>query len=117
MESDFNWDEARKNLKNREVKKSLAREDARKKLLEQTKEILFKEFQGQDIELWLIGSITQPNRFSEKSDIDIVIKNYFDDRFALWSSLEKQIGHEIEIIRFEECSFKEDVRNFGLKVL
>lgn len=116
-ESNFNQDAARKNLQRREVARAVDREEFRLKMLQKTTEILLKEFQGKNIEIWLIGSIIQPNRFSTKSDIDIVLKNYFDDRFALWSHLERQIKHDVEIIRYEECSFQEEIQKLGMKVL
>jgi len=116
-ESDFNQDASQQNLHRREMAKAAAREEHRLKLLQKTLEVLHKELQGQNVEVWLIGSITQPNKFSERSDVDIVVKNFFGDRFDLWTLVERQIGHDIEIIRFEECGFQNEIISKGMKVV
>ena len=114
---DFDAEAARQNLQRKELAKSIKQEEFRIKLLQKAIEVLLEYFRDQKVEVWLIGSIIQPNHFSERSDIDIVVKNFHGDRFALWSILEKKIGHEAEIVRFEECSFQDDILTFGKKVL
>lgn len=116
---DPGFDEAAafENLKFREMAKAVDREEMRKKLLEKTIAIFLKEFENGNMEIWLIGSITRSNQFSQKSDIDIVVKGYNGDRFDLWILLEAKIGHAVEIIRYEECDFQDDILKYGLKVI
>lgn len=116
-EFEFNESAAIYNLKKREKAKAIEREELRKKLLDKAFNILRQEFNNRKVEVWLIGSINQQNQFSKRSDIDIVIKNYIGDRLELWTSLEKKIGCQIEIILYEECDFKDEIEKHGLKVL
>lgn len=60
--------------------------------------ILQEEFHGSSVEVFLVGSILKPFQFAERSDIDIVVKNYDHDRFDLWTKLETKIGRTVEII-------------------
>jgi len=113
----FDENASLENLKRKELKNSAEWEDFRVKLLNKTKKILLREFNRKGIEIWLIGSIIQPNQFTKRSDIDIVVKNYDGDRFDLWTLLEAEIGHELEIIRYEECDFQNDILQYGIKVL
>lgn len=115
--AEFNEEAAQELLKQREENSSAAKENFRLNLFSKTKEILVRLLQNQGVEVWLIGSIIQPNKFSKRSDIDIVTKNYLGDRFDLWTLLEKEIGHEVEVIRFEECVFQDDIIKHGFKVL
>jgi predicted nucleotidyltransferase len=115
--NDFDSDEAKKYLIDRENKEKKAREQERKAVLQKVILILKKEFEGSAVEVYLVGSITRPYSFSAKSDVDIVLKNYQGDRFALWPKLESEIGRAVEIISFDTCPFKEFVAKEGLKVL
>ena len=115
--SEFDEAAAFQHLKCREKIKATNREEVRKNLLKKITTILFDELKTKNIEVWLIGSIIQPNKFSERSDIDIVVNGYRGDRFYLWTLLEAKIGHAVEIIRYEECGFQDDIIKYGLKVL
>lgn len=113
----FDEDAARKSLMRKEMTKVAEQEHLRQQLLNKTIDILRQELKDKNLEVWLIGSITCPHRFTKRSDVDIVVKNYFGDRFDLWTLLEKKIEHEIEIIRYEECHFRDEIPITGLKVL
>jgi predicted nucleotidyltransferase len=115
-ESQFDENASRENLKRKEIANRAGSEELRRKLLSTTMDILHKEIDQKGTEIWLIGSILKPNGFTKRSDIDIVVKNYKGDRFDLWTLLESKIDHEIEIIRFEECDFQDDILKYGLKV-
>lgn len=117
QEPQFNENAAKEHLQRKELEKAAERETSRLHLLQQTQRILQQELQGRDIEVWIIGSLIRPNKFTKFSDVDIVVKNYSGDRFELWTHLEALIGRDIEIIRYEECNFQEDIKNNGLKVL
>ena len=117
MNKKFDSDEAKKFLLAKEKKEKQEREEERKALLQMVISALKKEFEGSAVEVYLIGSIIQPFRFSLRSDIDIVLKNYREDRFDLWAKLERTIGRKIEVILFEKCQFQEFVLKEGFKVV
>ena len=117
MKEKFNSEEARKNLLARERKEKEKREKERKAILQKVIDVLQKEFKGSNVEVYLVGSIVQPFQFSSDSDVDIVLKNYQEDRFDLWTKLEGQIKRDVEIILFETCHFQEFVVKEGFKVL
>lgn len=117
MAEQFDTEEAKKFLLAKEEKEKQQREKERKGLLERVVSVLKKEFKESTIEVYLIGSILQPFRFSSHSDVDIVLKNYKGDRFDLWVKLEEEIGRKVEIIPFETCPFQEFVLKEGFKVI
>lgn len=117
MDKKFDREEAEKFLLVKEELEKQQREEARKSLLKEVVAILEKEFKGSTIEVYLIGSLIQPFRFSARSDVDIVVKNYKEDRFDLWAKLERIIGRKVEVILFEKCPFQEFVLKEGFKVV
>jgi len=117
MNPNFDREEAKKFLAERENKEKEQKEAERKQVLQQVIEVLKEEFAGSSVEVYLVGSIIIPFRFSSRSDVDIVVKNYTGDRFDLWTKLEGKIDRQIEIIPFETCHFQESVLKDGLRVL
>lgn len=116
MVENFNSEEAKKFLLAKEERERNEKEEERKALLQKVIFILENEFKGSSVEVYLVGSILQPFHFSSRSDVDIVLKNFKEDRFALWTRLEEKIGRKIEIISFETCRFQEFVLKDGFKV-
>lgn len=117
MGNDFNRDEAKKFLQAKETSENAKKEVERKATLQKVITLLKKEFQGSCVEVYLIGSILQPFRFSSHSDIDIVLKNYPGDRFDIWTKLEEETQKKVEVIPFETCRFQEFVLKNGFKVV
>jgi len=117
MAEEFDSEEAKKFLLAKEEKEKRQREEVRKATLQRVILILKEEFRGSSVEVYLIGSILQPFRFSSRSDVDIVLKNYKGDRFDFWVKLERELGRKVEIIPFETCRFQEFVLKEGFKVL
>ena len=117
LAKEFDIEQSKKFLKEKEEKEKANRELERKKILQKVIKILKDELQENGTEVFLVGSILKPFSFSEHSDVDIVLKGYKSDRFDLWPKLEKKIGRSIEIILFESCHFQEFVLKEGLKVL
>lgn len=117
MEPDFDPEQAKKYLQERELREKDAREQARKALLPIVKESIDKIFSDTDVEVFLVGSITQPYQFSSNSDVDIVLKNFNGDRFDVWSKLEREINRDIEVILFEHCHFQDHVTKYGKRIL
>lgn len=117
MRKSFDPEEAKKFLLAREQREKKEREADRRAVLEKAISILQQEFKDSNVEVYLIGSIVQPFRFSSRSDVDIVLKNFSGDRFEYWARLERKIGRTIELILFEACRFQEFVLKNGLKVI
>ena len=117
MADKFDWDEAKKFLQEKEAKDKQQKENERIALLQKVISILKDEFNGTGVEVYLIGSILQPFRFTKRSDVDIVLKNFKGDLFDLWSPLEHKIDWQIEIIIFEKSRLQEFVLKEGLRVI
>ncbi|HNA62593.1 MAG TPA: hypothetical protein PKW79_05920 [Rhabdochlamydiaceae bacterium] len=117
MAGDFDFEAAKKSLRLKEERENEHKEEERLHFLQRAKTILEKEFKGTGVEVYLVGSILQPSRFTSMSDIDIVLKNFHGDRFELWAKLDRQIGRTVEIIIFETCHFQDFVLKDGLKVV
>ena len=113
----FDREDAKKFLHAQEQKQKEKAEEERKKVLNQVISSIKNEFQNTSVEVYLVGSIVRPFSFSPHSDVDIVLKNYHGDRFAIWAKLEKKISRDVEIILFENCSFQEFVLKDGFKVI
>ena len=67
-------------------------------------------------EIYLFGSITKPERFSQRSDIDIGIKGlnkYQHYRFI--SDLSGLLEREIDVVRLEDCPFAEAIVKRGVQ--
>jgi predicted nucleotidyltransferase len=116
MKEKFDPEEAKKFLSAREEKEKQLGEKKRKTVLQKVISVLKKEFEGSSVEVYLIGSILKPFSFTSHSDIDIVLKNYKEDRFEFWAKLEREMGRKVEIIPFETCRFQEFVIKNGFKV-
>jgi predicted nucleotidyltransferase len=114
---DFDQEEAKKFLLERERKERDAREEDRQEVLQKVTSILREKFVRSSVEVYLVGSIIRPHAFSSRSDVDVVLKNFQGDRFELWSELETKFGRNVEIIPFETCSFQQFVLDEGLKVV
>lgn len=112
----FDSEEAKNFLLAKEKRDKQRKEEERNFLLAKVIVILEKEFKGSSVEVYLIGSIIKPFGFSSRSDIDIVLKNYKEDRFDFWAKLERNLNKRVEIILFETCPFQEFVLKEGLKV-
>lgn len=117
MSEYFDTNAAKDSLVKREKEKLKKNENDRQIQLTKIIEILKDEFIDQQVEVFLVGSITQPYKFRENSDIDIVLKNFKGDRFDAWSSIDRKIDRTIELILYEKCHFKEHVDQQGLKIL
>ncbi len=66
--------------------------------------------------LYLFGSITKPEKFSEHSDIDIGIQgleNVLHYRFI--ADLSELLEWGIDVVRLEDCSFAEAIKMRGIQ--
>lgn len=117
MGKEFDIEKAKKFLSEREEQEKKSLEITRLATLEKTLSTLKELFQNTPIEVYLIGSVVVPFRFSHRSDVDIVLKNFDGDLFELWSILEGKIGRTVELIRFETSHFQDFILKNGLKVV
>lgn len=117
MNNKFDSEEAKNFLLAKEEREKQQREEERNSLLQKVISILEKEFKGSSVEVYLIGSILKPFGFSSRSDVDIVLKNYKEDRFDFWAKLERNLSRKVEIILFETCPFQEFVLKEGFKII
>ncbi len=117
MENQFDINQAKKFLENRESLIMEKSEQERSYVLKKAIHCLEELFAHTNVEVYLVGSITKPYTFHPRSDVDIVVKNFTGDRFDLWTKLETLIGKNVEVILFENCHFQEHVLKSGYKVL
>ncbi len=117
MASEFDPIEAKKFLKEREENTRKDQEKIREEFLWNVISILREHFKDSAVQVYIVGSLIRPNQFTSSSDVDIVVKNFTGDRFALWSALEAKIGRTVEVILFETCQFKEFIESDGLRVM
>ncbi|MES2199000.1 MAG: hypothetical protein V4489_02385 [Chlamydiota bacterium] len=117
MDKNFNIEEAKKFLENRESEEKEKREADRKATLTIVIDSLKSIFLDTGVEVYLVGSIAKPYMFHPYSDVDVVLKNFKGDRFDLWTRLETAIKKNVEVIIFENCHFQEYVIKDGYKVL
>lgn len=117
MDRSFNADEAREYLLKQEQLEKKKREEERLATLDHVARCLKEMFLDSPVEVYLVGSITKPNSFNKRSDIDVVLKNFKGDRFAVWTELESKVRRRVEVILFERSHFKEHIEQEGLKVV
>jgi len=117
MKKDFDSNQAREFLQERELREREARELERTAIFTTAVDTLKDIFRNKNVEVYLVGSITQPHMFYPNSDIDIVLKNFHGDRFDLWAQLENMLKRKIEIILFERCHFQDHIIKNGYKVI
>ena len=100
-------------------KKQSEIENNRINLLEYSKTHLFEYFKELQIdELYITGSLITPNKFSNRSDIDIAVSNLGEELyFKTISELEDLFKRKVEIIELENCKFADKIRSTGLKLL
>ncbi len=69
-----------------------------------------------NINLYLFGSITQANQFTQNSDVDIAIGNFNGSRLDIYLELEELFNRKIDLILLEKCSFGDEIINKGIKI-
>ncbi len=67
--------------------------------------------------LLVFGSLVEPGRFAQGSDIDIAVEwSRRGDGFGLWREIEDELGREIDFRELGEDAFSRRVRRRGLVV-
>ena len=64
---------------------------------------------------YIFGSVTQPQRFHEESDVDIAVEEIQpDDLFAVIGFLSEAIARDVDVIDLRHCHFAEQIRQSGI---
>ncbi len=98
-------------------KKTEEREKLRKEFLKRVFEALKKLSEDVSFEdAYLFGSVTEENRFSGSSDIDIAFKNLDRDRlFYAVSFLSTCLGRDVNVVHLEDIHFKDKIMKEGIR--
>jgi predicted nucleotidyltransferase len=65
---------------------------------------------------YLFGSLAQPHRFHQQSDIDIAIQpDHPVDLFALIGTISELTGRDVDLIELEKSHFAHRIRQTGIK--
>ncbi|MGB3789184.1 MAG: nucleotidyltransferase domain-containing protein [Phormidesmis sp.] len=89
-------------------------EQIRQQLLQQTLDWLTANAQNYGISSgYLFGSVTVPNRFTQRSDVDLAIETYREgDIFALMSGM--PVVRDVDVVPLDQCHFAEKIRREGI---
>ena len=64
---------------------------------------------------YVFGSLTQPNRFTQRSDIDLAIETYkVGDVCALMGGLSMHVLRDVDVVPLDQCHFAEKIRKGGV---
>jgi hypothetical protein len=64
---------------------------------------------------YLFGSVTQANRFSPDSDLDLAVESLQQgDPFGLASYLSLHLNREVDLLPLDQCHFADKIRQTGI---
>ncbi len=64
---------------------------------------------------YIFGSLTQPQKFNQQSDIDIAIEQVNpDDLFSVISFISEATGRDVDVIEINKCHFANQIRQAGI---
>jgi uncharacterized protein len=64
---------------------------------------------------YIFGSLTQPQKFNQQSDIDIAVEQVNpDDFFSVISFISEATGKEVDVIEINKCHFAKHIRQTGI---
>jgi len=65
---------------------------------------------------YIFGSLTQPHRFHQNSDIDIAVEQINpEDFFAVISLIYEAMGRDIDMIEVNKCHFGDRIKQRGIR--
>jgi len=99
--------------------KKAKKEKNRQELLAKVLSNLQNYFSKKNVKnVYLTGSLLEPNCFSRYSDIDIAIEGFNkNDFFSIYGDLEELLETEnIDLIDLKHCHFKKEILANGIKV-
>ncbi|MCX5964349.1 MAG: nucleotidyltransferase domain-containing protein [Cyanobacteria bacterium] len=97
--------------------RSLQNEKERQDLLQKVVEWLNKHGLQYRIQTaYIFGSLTQPQRFHQNSDIDIAVEQINADDFcAVIGFISEAMGRDVDIIELHKCHFGDRIRQTGIR--
>lgn len=97
--------------------RSLQNERERQALLQKILEWLDKNGLQYGIQTaYIFGSLTQPQRFHQNSDIDIAVEQINpDDFFAVIGFISETMGRDVDIVELRRCHFGDRIRQTGIQ--
>ena len=64
---------------------------------------------------YLFGSVTQPGRFTQSSDIDIAVDTWETGNiFGLMGYLSLYLNRDVDVIPLDQCHFADKIRLLGM---
>lgn len=66
-------------------------------------------------EAYVFGSLAQPGRFTDHSDIDIAVTMPKDRFFDLAAELSRALHTDVDLIPLERCHFADKIRREGIR--
>ncbi len=64
---------------------------------------------------WIFGSVTRPNRFTRRSDVDIAVETINpDDLFDAISAFSNYLARDVDLVVLNKCHFAHRIRTEGL---
>jgi len=89
-------------------------EQTRQQLLQETLDWLTANAQHYGVSSgYLFGSVTVPNRFSRRSDIDLAVETYKEGNIcALMSGM--PVMRDVDVVPLDQCHFAEKIRKEGI---
>lgn len=64
---------------------------------------------------YLFGSMTQPWRFSQSSDLDLAVDSLEQgDPFGLISHLSTHLDRDVDLVPLDQCHFEDKIRQTGM---
>jgi predicted nucleotidyltransferase len=100
-------------LKQRHQQDGERREADRRRLLTRLREVLTELLPGETI--WVFGSLAQPGRFGDHSDVDIALTRRpprFSE-FWLQGELELRLGRRVDVLVLPESRLRERIEREG----
>ena len=91
-------------------------EQIRQQLVQQTLDWLTENAQRYGVKRgYIFGSLTMPDRFTQRSDIDLVVETHkTGDICALMGGLSQIVLRDIDMVPLDQCDFAEKIRRTGL---
>lgn len=102
-------------------KKRLDREGRRKTLLKEAQQRVpdyFSKNRKEVKRVFLTGSVLEPEKFHQYSDIDIAVEGlpevvYFRTKVEL----EELLNVNVDLIELENCTFRDRIETYGLRIV
>lgn len=77
---------------------------------------IFQYFHVQEV--YIVGSLVIPNKFSNHSDIDFAVRGLrSEDYFPLLARLIEKLPRPVELIELEQCQFADKLVQSGIRII